>query len=92
MCRSLTPRLRALEERGADAVTLPRLFDAEGGLRLFRETGAEPAQFACPPHHAVDEETVDHGVETDRKVDVIADEIVRHSAAEPVAAAFAVKT
>src|SRR5262249_5056937 len=41
---------------------------------------------------AIDEKTVDHGVEADRKIDVAADEIIRHPAAKPVAAAFAVET
>src|SRR5262249_32628483 len=82
----------ALEQRRADAVALPIFFDAEGGFRLRGERAAERAQFAGAAQGAVDEETVDHGFQADREVDVAADELVRYPAAEPVAPAFAVET
>ena len=54
---------RALEQRRADAVALPGLLDAEGGLGLARERRAERAQLGRAAQHAVDEEAVHHGAE-----------------------------
>src|ERR1051326_1779214 len=72
-------------------VALPRLLDSERGLRLLRESGAEPTQFSGAPQCPVDEEAVQHRVEADCQIDVAADEIIRPPTAEPVAAAFAME-
>ena len=77
----------AAEQRRADAVTLPCLLDADRGLRLARETGAERPQLGGAAHHSVDEETMHDGVERNRQIDIAANEIVGDAAAEPAVAA-----
>jgi len=75
----------------ADAVTLPGPLDADRGLRLARETGAERPQLGGAAHHAADEKTMHDRVQRHRQIDVAANEIVRHAAAEPAAAACRVE-
>ena len=90
------PRLRAVEQRAlqqrrADAVALPVVFDAEGGLGLLGEAAADRAQFGRAAQLPVDEEAVHDGVEPHRGVDVVADIGVRHAAAEAAVAAFRIE-
>ena len=97
MCSSLMPRLRAASSvRSSSAVptplTLPVLLDRERGLRLVGEALAERTQFRDATQHAVDEEAMDHGIEAERQRDVILDELIRHRAAEAVAAALLIET
>ena len=80
---------RAAQQRRADAVTLPRLFDADRGLGLARKAQAERPQFGGAAHHAIDEKAMHDGIERGGEIDVFADEIVRHAAAEPAAPAVA---
>ena len=96
MCSFLMPRLRAASSvRSSRAEPTPWLcqgvFDAEGGLGLARERRPERAQFGRAAQHAVDEEAVHHGAEPEGRVDVVADELIRHAAAEPAVPAFAVE-
>ena len=82
---------RAVEQRRADAVALPGAFDAERGLGLAREGRSQRAQFGCAPQHAVDEKPVHHRAQPEGRADVVADEFVRHAAAEPAVAAVGVE-
>src|SRR5262245_17809752 len=77
---------RARQQRGADAVALPGMFDAERRLGFAVETGAERPQFTGAAQHAVDEEAMDDAIEAVGYGDVVADKFVRHAGAETAAA------
>src|SRR5262249_519596 len=51
------------KERGANAVVLPRLLDAEGCFRLVRVRRTDRAQLGSTTHCAVHEESVYNGVD-----------------------------
>src|SRR5215470_2315970 len=65
-------------------MALPRLLDAEGGLRLARYRGPNRAQLARAAHRSVDEEAVDHSVDPEREIAVAQQELVRHAATEAI--------
>src|SRR5581483_5128632 len=71
---------RALEERRADPVALPRLLDAEGGFRLARQWSADAPQLGCAAQNAVDEESMQHDARAARGLRVARDRLVRHRA------------
>ena len=90
------PRLRAVssvwsQQRRADAVALPRLLDADCGLRLARKAHTQRPQLGGAAQHAVDEKAVDHGVQRLRQIGIFADELVGHAAAEPAVAAIRIE-
>ena len=80
------------KQRRADAVTLPRLLHADGGLRLVRKTQAQRPQLGGPANHSIDEKAVHDGVERNGQIGVIANEVVGYAAAEPVVTALRVET
>ena len=51
------------QQRRTDAVTLPRLLNAERSLPLTRKSNAKRSQLRRATHHSADEEAVHHGVE-----------------------------
>jgi hypothetical protein len=86
------PRLRAVSKvRRADAVTLPRLLDADRGLRLARKTNAQLPQLSGPAHHSVEKKAVHDGVERNGQIRVAANEIVGHAAGKPAMPALGVE-
>src|SRR4029077_5958842 len=80
-----------LEQRAADTVALPWLLDRERGFRLVRETVAERPQFPEPAQHALDKESVHHGVKSARELGIVGDELIRHRAAETIAPALRIE-
>src|SRR5208282_701118 len=82
---------RAARQRRTDAVTLPRLLHAEGGFRLLRQAQPERPQLGGAAQYAVEKETVQHGVERNRQIDVVANEVVGYAAAKSAVPAFRVQ-
>jgi len=66
----------ALQKRRTDAVALPRLLDAEGGLGRIRERRAQEPQFGDPTQDAVDEKAVQDDAGAVGRVHVPADGVV----------------
>src|SRR5262245_31530812 len=83
---------RALEQHGAYAVALPRLLDGEGGLRLPHQRRTERTQLGRAAQRAVDEEAVDERIDAERKLGIVAHELVGHGAGEAVAPAVGIET
>src|SRR3977135_4554715 len=52
---------RALEQRRADAVALPRLLDAEGDLGHARKSRAQRLELGDAAQDSIDQEPVHHG-------------------------------
>src|SRR5262245_13828310 len=75
----------ACEQRGANAVTLPRLFDTEGRFRLARDRRTDRAQFGSATHCPVHEESVNNGVNIRGQCGVLVQEFIRDGAAEAIA-------
>src|SRR5262249_24590506 len=82
----------AAEQRRTDAVTLPRLFDAERRFRFARRARAKRTQFGGATHRSADEEAVDDGVEAGGQFDIVADELIRDAAGKTVTPALCIQT
>ncbi len=96
MCRGRKPRLRAASKvRRSSAEPTPWLCQGFSTLMAASawcgKRSAERPQFGRAAHHAVDEKAMHHGIERQRQIDVIADEVVGYAAAEPAAPAVAVE-
>ena len=75
---------RSTQQRRADAVTLPRLFDTDRGFGLTRKTDAKLPQLGSATQNAIKEKTVHDRFKRNRQIDEVADKIVGYAAAEPV--------
>ncbi len=87
MCSARTAAIaraqqRALEQCAADPVTLPGLFDGEGGFRRARKHRADVAQLGGAAQRAVDEKAMHHRVDALGGGGVGRDRLVRHRAGE----------
>jgi len=71
---------RALEQLGADAMALPGLLNAEGGLALARQYRAVAAQFGGATQYAVDEETMHHHARAAGRCRMPGDDFIGHCA------------
>ena len=93
----LMPRLRAASSvRSSRAEPTPWLCQGASMLKAASASranaGPSGRNSAAPRKHAVDEEAMHHRAQAERRADVVADELVRHAAAEPAVAAVAVET
>src|SRR5216683_2796969 len=82
---------RAIEQRRSDAMTLPRLLDAESGLGLLRQLAPERPQFGGATHDSVDKETMDHGIQAADRTSVVGNELIGHRPAEAIVPALRVQ-
>src|SRR5256885_14713732 len=77
----------ASEQRGANAVALPRLFDAEGGFCLAPIRCSDRAQLGGATHRAVHEKSMDDGVDAVGERRVVIQEFIRYITTKAIAPA-----
>ncbi|HET9413220.1 MAG TPA: hypothetical protein VFO74_03745 [Pseudolabrys sp.] len=83
---------RALEQDGANAMTLPGQLDAESGFTLAREHGANRAKLGGAPQDTVNKKAMQHHAEAARRACVPRDGLIRNRARKAPVAAFAIET
>src|SRR4029079_7079510 len=77
----------AAQQRRADAVALPVVLDAERSLGLPAEGGSQRAHLGVTPQNSLGEVTVHHSTQTERRLNIVTDEIIGYTGAKTAVAA-----
>jgi len=83
---------RALEQHGTDPVALPRLLDGEGGFSFAGHRRPDRSQLRGAAQNPVDEKAMNDGIDPERQIGIVANELVGHRAGKAVAATVGIET